>query len=139
MWVGLCIWRFRRGSGTKWATYEAIYAILQALSWIIFVAIVGHEKKFRATIHPKSLCLWWIMHFILNVMFLVSVSFRFISGVYGADISVCKDDLFALITLPANGLLLVIAIAKATGITVDGERGKQFEGTASRRRNNWGW
>ncbi|XP_057868476.1 ABC transporter C family member 14 [Cryptomeria japonica] len=126
--IGLCIWRFRRGLGTKWATYEAIYTVLQTLSWIIFAAIVGHEKKFRATVHPKSLRLWWVICFILNVMFLVSAIFRFMSGIYSADISIREDDLFSLIVFPANGFLLVIAITKATGITIVEEReGKKLE------------
>lgn len=117
--VALCIWRFGRlGLRTKWAILEVIYTLVQALSWIVFGAIVGHEKKFKATAHPKSLCLWWLMNFILNTLFLISAIIRFTSTTPNPYSILPLDDLFALITFPASGFLLALALKGTTGITI---------------------
>uniref|UniRef100_A0A0C9S8B2 TSA: Wollemia nobilis Ref_Wollemi_Transcript_11795_5173 transcribed RNA sequence n=1 Tax=Wollemia nobilis TaxID=56998 RepID=A0A0C9S8B2_9CONI len=116
--IGLCIWRFSRGLQSRWAVYESIYTVFQALSWTVFALVTGHEKKFRATEHPKSLRLWWVINFILNLLFLVSAGIRFVSGVSTPDISIPVDDIFVLITLPANGFLLALAVTRTTGIII---------------------
>lgn len=117
--IGLCIWRFGRlGLTTKWAVLEATYTLVQALSWILFGAIVGHEKKFKATAHPKSLRLWWLTNFILNALFLISAIIRFTSTTPNPDSILPLDDLFALIVFPASGFLLALALKETTGITI---------------------
>eukprot|EP01018_Ginkgo_biloba_P003571 Gb_36600 [translate_table: standard] len=116
--IGLSIWRFGKGLKTQWAIHEAIYSAVQTVSWIAFAATVGHEKKFKAAIHPKSLRLWWVMNFVLNTLFLISAIIRFLSSASNGDLNLQIDDIFSLIMFPANGFLLILALTGTTGITI---------------------
>eukprot|EP00252_Welwitschia_mirabilis_P009305 TRINITY_DN21798_c0_g1_i1.p1 TRINITY_DN21798_c0_g1~~TRINITY_DN21798_c0_g1_i1.p1 ORF type:complete len:1500 (-),score=211.88 TRINITY_DN21798_c0_g1_i1:321-4820(-) len=126
-YVGLCIWRFLVEGLVKkqWpAGEESAYTIIQTFSWFVFAAISGHEKRFRAQVHPKSLRFWWVMNFILSILLLTSAIVRFATKARDPLKSfLFIDDIFSTVTFPANVFLGALAVTGNTGISIEGEEG----------------
>lgn len=120
-----------RGSKTSWKTIEAVFRIAEAVTQIAVLAIVVHEKKFRAVNHPVSLRVYWVAHFVLVSLFSISAITRFISIHEGLDELVRTDDLFSLVSLPFSMFLGVIAFRGSSGIVVSTE---SDDGTDERTR-----
>lgn len=97
---------------------ELVYSITQAFAWTTFCAIVGHEKKNRATRHSSILRTWWIMTFLFSLLALYTGIARFIRH-DPHDIHLWIDGIQAISTFPVVVLLALIAMVGKTGIFVE--------------------
>ncbi|KAH7655033.1 Xenobiotic-transporting ATPase protein [Dioscorea alata] len=102
---------FVRSSEPGWFVIESLFLVLQFLSHLASAAVVAHEKRFRAAVHPLTLRLYWAASFILVVLFSISSIFRLAGGN-----PIQPDDYISLGILPFSLVLLVLAANGDTGV-----------------------
>ncbi|WOL15825.1 hypothetical protein Cni_G24606 [Canna indica] len=96
-----------------WRVAESVFLSLQFLSHAAAAALVGHEKRFRAAVHPMTLRLYWIATFLLSAAFSASAAIRFAGGA-----PIIVDDVSSFVALAASVPLVFLAISGSTGISV---------------------
>ena len=117
----ITLWRTCYAFGYGWQrvpAQELVYSITQAVAWTTFGAIVGHEKKNRATMHSSILRAWWIMTFLFSLLALYTGIARFIRH-DPHDIHLWIDGIQAISTFPVVVLLALVAGVGKTGIFVE--------------------
>lgn len=104
---------------SSWRQIEALFRLSQAIANIVVVALMVHEKKFKASKHPLSLRIYWIANFVLACFFAASAIVRFVTvGEEWLELSLRIDDIFSLVNLPLSVFFFVIAIKGSSGIHV---------------------
>lgn len=97
---------------------ELVYSISQALAWTVFGAIVGHEKKFKATTHSQPLRVWWVLMFFLSILALCTSIERYVRH-EPHNTHLWIDGIVSIGTFPVVLLLALVAVVGQTGIFVE--------------------
>ncbi|KAK7303787.1 hypothetical protein RJT34_14704 [Clitoria ternatea] len=101
----------------SWKPIEALFRLFQAVSCIVIVILMVHEKKFKALKHPVSLRIYWVANFVFAFLFAASAIVRLVI-VDELELSLRVDDFLSLGHLPLSLFLFVIAIKGSSGIQV---------------------
>ncbi|XP_039114192.1 ABC transporter C family member 4-like [Dioscorea cayenensis subsp. rotundata] len=109
--VVLVVAVFVLGSKPEWLLIESLFLVLQFLSHLAATAVVAHEKRFRVSVHPLTLRLYWFVSFIVCVLFSISSILRLAGGN-----PIKPDDYISLGILPFSLVLLVLAVNGDTGV-----------------------
>ncbi|XP_010259593.1 PREDICTED: ABC transporter C family member 4-like isoform X2 [Nelumbo nucifera] len=117
----LCILSFTGGIQSTWEMTEALFRLMQAITYIAITILIAHERRFQAVTHPMTLRIYWFVNFVVVCLFSVSAVIRLSSFMGTQDPELRMDDIFSLITLPISTILLLVAIRGSTGIIVTGE------------------
>ncbi|QCE06576.1 ABC transporter C family member 14-like [Vigna unguiculata] len=117
-----CILVFVSSTNQPWKQTDGLFWLLQAITQLVLVVLIVHEKRFEAVAHPLSLRIYWIANFIVVSLFTASGVIRLVSaGVEdGKHFSFMVDDTVSFISLPLSLFLLCVAVKGFTGI-VSGE------------------
>ncbi|KAL9318105.1 hypothetical protein ACSQ67_014622 [Phaseolus vulgaris] len=117
-----CILVFVSSTKEPWKQTDGLFWLLQAITQLVLVVLIIHEKRFEAVAHPLSLRIYWIANFIVVSLFTASGIIRLVSvGVEdGKHFSFMVDDTVSFISLPLSLFLLFVAVKGFTGI-VSGE------------------
>ncbi|KAJ0976274.1 hypothetical protein J5N97_018239 [Dioscorea zingiberensis] len=99
------------GAEPEWVLYETLFLALQLLSNLAAAAVVAHEKRFRAAVHPLSLRLYWCASFVLTALLAVSSILRLTGG----D-PILPNDYITLPILPLSLVLFYQALTGTTGV-----------------------
>ncbi|XP_076936304.1 ABC transporter C family member 14-like [Bidens hawaiensis] len=103
------------GDGTCW--------LIQAVSFIMIIILIIHEKKFQSLTHPVTLRVFWILNFVATAILASSSITRLFS-----DTSLSKyEDVVTSISLPFSCFFLVVAVNGSTGMTVKPEPEKSLD------------
>ncbi|TKY52529.1 ABC transporter C family member 4 [Spatholobus suberectus] len=113
-----CILVFTSSTKEPWKQVDGFFWLLQAVTQLVLVVLIIHEKKFEAVAHPLSLRIYWIANFIVVSLFTASGVIRLVSvGVEERKyFSFMVDDAVSFISLPLSLFLLCVAIKGSTGI-----------------------
>ncbi|CAL9765942.1 unnamed protein product [Musa acuminata subsp. burmannicoides] len=98
---------------SRWMVAESVFLLLQFLSQLAAAALVAHEKRFRAAVHPTTLRIYWIASFLLAALFAASAAVRFAGGA-----SIPVDDVASVVVLAVSVPLVFLAISGSTGVSV---------------------
>ncbi|CAK9185556.1 unnamed protein product [Ilex paraguariensis] len=114
----ICIIAFSQGVNSPWGIGESLFRLVQAITQVVILVLIAHEKKFGAISHPLSLRIYWVANFIVLCLFSAGAIFRLISN--GGDVNqyVKMDDIFFLATIPLSAFLFIVAIKGSSGISV---------------------
>ncbi|KAI3449493.1 hypothetical protein Pfo_006158 [Paulownia fortunei] len=116
----VCILAFARSAEFPWKTVDGLYWLFQAFTHAVIAVLIVHEKRFKATLHPLTLRIYWIVDFAILALFFGSGLVRLISfQETGSDLRL--DDIVSIIVFPLSILLLIAAIKGSTGIKLLGE------------------
>ncbi|KAE9611527.1 hypothetical protein Lal_00011930 [Lupinus albus] len=113
-----CILVFTSSTQETWKVVDGVFWLVQAITQVILVILIIHEKRFEAVAHPLSLRIYWIANFIIVALFSASGVIRFVS----VDVEETKhfsflvDDIASFISLPLSLFLLFVAVKGSTGI-----------------------
>ncbi|KAK1278178.1 ABC transporter C family member 4 [Acorus gramineus] len=117
--TALCLVSFTRKS--RFGLPESLFLLIQAVTHAAVAALVAHEKRFRASVHPVSLRLYWAANFIVTALFTASAIARLTSLAFADpewDPNLKADDVFSPFALVLSACLLFIAIRGRSGVTV---------------------
>jgi len=104
---------------SSWKQIEALFRLFQAITNIVIVILMIHEKKFKSSKHPLSLRIYWIANFVIATLFATSAIVRLITvGEEKLELSLRIDDIFSLVNLPLSVFFFVISIKGSSGIHV---------------------
>ncbi|KAL5097990.1 hypothetical protein RYX36_002317 [Vicia faba] len=110
---------FTQTNFASWKLIEALFRLFQAITNIVIVILMIHEKKFKSSKHPLSLRIYWIVNFVIATLFAISAIVRIVTvGESKLELSLRIDDIFSLINLPLSVFFFVIAIKGSSGIHV---------------------
>ncbi|RYR13167.1 hypothetical protein Ahy_B04g070294 isoform L [Arachis hypogaea] len=113
----LSILAFTQSNLASWRQIEALFRLAQAITNIVIVILMVHEKKFKAPKHPLSLRFYWIANFVAAFLFATSAIIRLVSVEESSlEANLRVDDVFSFINLAVSLFLLVIAIKGSSGI-----------------------
>lgn len=114
----IAIWRVAYAVRYGWRrvpAQELLFSLSQALAWTVFAAIVGHEKKIRATVHSKLLRIWWIVNCLLSLLTLYTNITCYVRN-DRRDVHLWIDGIGSIATFPVVVLLALVAVVGRTGI-----------------------
>lgn len=114
----VAIWRVVYAARYGWRrvpAQELFFSLSQALAWTVFAAIVGRQKRFRTTVHSKSLRIWWIVTFLLSLLTLYTSTTRYVRN-DRRDVHLWIDGIVSIATFPVVVLLALVAVVGRTGI-----------------------
>lgn len=111
-----CVLAFISSIEVQWKPINGLFWLLQALTQLVLVILIIHEKKFEAVVHPLSLRLYWIVNFLVISLFAASGVIRLVS------VTFIVDDVVSFISLPLSLFLLFIAVKGSTGIIKSSEQ-----------------
>ncbi|KAM7485084.1 hypothetical protein LguiA_001093 [Lonicera macranthoides] len=114
----LCVLAFTQGIELPWKLIEALFLLVQALTFAAISVLIVHEKKFQAIVHPMSLRIYLVANFVIATLFAGSAITRFVSFDDNLDPTMKMDDIFSLVNFPISGFLLVVAIRGSSGIAL---------------------
>ncbi|XP_072974881.1 ABC transporter C family member 14-like [Typha angustifolia] len=97
---------------SEWKLAECVFLALQFLAHLAAVALVAHEKRFRAAYHPVSLRLFWLAASLLTSLLSASAAVRLASGN-----PISPDDAVSLVFLGLTLPLLYLSATGSTGIS----------------------
>ncbi|KEH37259.1 multidrug resistance protein ABC transporter family protein [Medicago truncatula] len=104
---------------SSWKQIEALFRLFQAITNIVIVILMVHEKKFKSSKHPLSLRIYWIANFVIATLFAASAIVRLITvGEEKLELSLKIDDIFSLVNLPLSVFFFVISVKGSSGIHV---------------------
>ncbi|CAK9138989.1 unnamed protein product [Ilex paraguariensis] len=114
----ICILAFSQGVNSPWRIGESLFRLVQAITQVVILVLIAHEKKFGAIFHPLSLRIYWVANFIVLCLFSAGAIVRLISN--GGDMNqfVRMDDIFFLATIPLSAFLFIVAVKGSSGISV---------------------
>lgn len=102
-------------------TVDALSWLFQAVTYLVIVVLIAHEKKFQATVHPVALRAYWIVQFVVLTLYVCSSLTRLISfQESGSELRL--DDIGSLVVFPLSIVLLAAGIKGWTGIEVLGDQ-----------------
>ncbi|XP_017415330.2 ABC transporter C family member 4 isoform X1 [Vigna angularis] len=113
-----CILVFVSSTNEPWKHTDGLFWLFQALTQLVLIVLIVHEKRFEAVAHPLSLRIYWISNFIVVSLFTASGIIRLVSvGVEdGKYFSFMVVDTVSFISLPLSLFLLCVAVKGFTGI-----------------------
>ena len=115
----LSILAFTESNLASWIQIEALFRLAQAITNIVIVILMVHEKKFKASKHPLSLRIYWIANLVVACLFAASAIVRLVTFDEGRlEANLRVDDVFSLVNLPLSLFLFVIAMKGSSGIHV---------------------
>ncbi|KAJ7955107.1 ABC transporter [Quillaja saponaria] len=96
-----------------------MFRLAQAITHIVIVILLTHEKKFEAATHPLSLRIYWVVNFVIIGFFAASAITRLVSSNEShLEPSLRMDDIFSLVNLPLSIFLLIVALQGASGLSL---------------------
>ncbi|KAJ0955316.1 putative ABC-type xenobiotic transporter [Helianthus annuus] len=104
----------------QWKLIDGICWLFQALSFLVIMVLIIHEKRFKAVTHPLSLRVFWVVNFIVIALLASSGIVRLVSGA-GDDPPFKSDDIISLVSIPFSVFLVIVSITGSTGILVTSE------------------
>ncbi|OIW12714.1 hypothetical protein TanjilG_24647 [Lupinus angustifolius] len=107
---------FTSSTQVTWKVIDGVFWLVQAITQVILVILIIHEKRFEAVAHPLSLRIYWIANFIIVALFSASGVIRFVSVEETKHFSFLVDDIASFISLPLSLFLLFVAVKGSTGI-----------------------
>ncbi|KAF5202715.1 ABC transporter ATP-binding protein/permease VMR1 [Thalictrum thalictroides] len=125
--VVLCVIAFTKASQSSWELKEALFRLVQAVTYSTIAILIAHEKKFQAVEHPMTLRIYWAVNFVIVALFCVSSVIRLSSIKENQDLELKIDDIFSLVNIPISVILLFVAVRGSTGIIVIRECESGFE------------
>ncbi|XP_047308451.1 ABC transporter C family member 14-like [Impatiens glandulifera] len=90
---------------------NGFFWILQALTHLVILVLIAHQKRFRSLNHPLSIRVFWVSNFVVVSLFTVSGIIRLVSS----D-NLFPDDVVSFISFPLSITLLAVAVNGSTGI-----------------------
>ncbi|KAL5561473.1 hypothetical protein UlMin_031220 [Ulmus minor] len=118
---------FTTSAQSPWNVVDGIFWLVLALTHVIIVVLIAHEKRFEAVAHPLSLRIYWTVNFIVISLFVASGIIRLISVEGSQEANLRLDDIVSIISFPLSIVLLVVAIRGSTGITASRELEPEIE------------
>ncbi|KAK4482186.1 hypothetical protein RD792_009327, partial [Penstemon davidsonii] len=115
--IVLCVLAFAKSGEFSWKFKDGLYWLIQAITHAVIAILVVHEKRFKATTHPLSLRLYWILDCVVLALFFVSGLVRLISF-QETGFKLKFDDIGSIIMFPLSIFLLLIGVKGSTGIKV---------------------
>ncbi|PIN11315.1 Multidrug resistance-associated protein/mitoxantrone resistance protein, ABC superfamily [Handroanthus impetiginosus] len=116
----LCILAFVKSVEFPWKTVDGLYWLFQAITHVVIAVLIAHERRFKATKHPLTLRIYWIVEFVVLALFFASGLIRLIS--FQETGSIFRlDDIGLIIMFLLSVILVVAAIKGSTGIEVLGD------------------
>lgn len=130
-----CILVFKEASQPPNLTlFDALFWLLQAVTNVVLVVLIIHEKRFQTVYHPTSLRVYWISEFILISLFTASGVIRFVEAKGVNFLQV--DDTVSFISFPLSLLLLFVGIQGFTGIRTTTQESEETEPLVNGKTNN---
>ncbi|CAI9118817.1 OLC1v1020436C1 [Oldenlandia corymbosa var. corymbosa] len=117
-YIGISILAFTRGIRSAWNFAEALFRLFQALSHLVVLILIAHEKKFRAVYHPMVIRTYWVMSLVIVALFSGAGVARLISAGDNIDQDLRIDDIISLVSLPLYVFLFIVAIQGSSGISI---------------------
>ncbi|KAH6831928.1 multidrug resistance-associated protein 4 [Perilla frutescens var. hirtella] len=116
-YAAVSILAFSRGLGSEWNVIEVSFKLLQAMTNVVFLVVIAHERKFGAVSHPLPLRVYWGCSSVLVCLFSATAVIRLVSSYENVDQDMEVDDFFSLASFPLYIFLFVVAIKGSTGIS----------------------
>nr|QWN59132.1 ATP-binding cassette C transporter [Rehmannia glutinosa] len=111
----VCVLVFAKSGEFPWKTVDVLFWLFQAITHAVIAVLIAHERRFKATKHPLTLRIYWIVEFVVLALFFASGVVRLISfQETGSDLR--SDDVVSIVVFPLSIVLLVAAIKGSTGI-----------------------
>ncbi|KAG9140525.1 hypothetical protein Leryth_022142 [Lithospermum erythrorhizon] len=110
----------------EWKLVDGLFWLLEVITNVVIILLIGHEKRFRATAHPLFLRVYWIISFVLAALFFASGLVRISSS--QTVLGLWWEDLYSLIFLPISAFFLVVAIKGSTGVVLVRESEPELDG-----------
>ncbi|OIW21630.1 hypothetical protein TanjilG_06788 [Lupinus angustifolius] len=116
----LSIFAFTQSNLASWIKIEALFRLAQAITNIVIVILLVHEKKFKASKHPLSLTIYWIANFVITLLFAASAVVRLVTVDEKSrlELNLRVDDVFSLVNLPLSVFLFIVAMKGSSGIHI---------------------
>lgn len=109
------------GVRSEWNVVEVSFGLLQAMTNVVVLVVIAHERKFGAVSHPLPLRLYWGCSFVLVSLFSATALIRLVSSYENVDRDLEVDDIFSLVSFPLYSFLLIVSIKGSTGMTMEVE------------------
>ncbi|ERN02231.1 hypothetical protein AMTRI_Chr02g265240 [Amborella trichopoda] len=100
----------------SWKFKQGALCLFLSISYLVFSIVIAHEKRFRATVHPLLIRLWWGLSFLLSILLSISGIIRFSSKNLDHSPELWLGDILTFISLLVNAFLFLVAIKGSTGI-----------------------
>ncbi|XP_027165594.1 ABC transporter C family member 4-like [Coffea eugenioides] len=118
-YIAICILAFTRGVQSPWNLAEAFFLLFQAVSHVVILVLVAHEKRFGAVTHPMVIRAYWAVSLIVVALFSATAITRMVTVVgENLDQEMRIDDIYSLVSLPFYVFLFIVAIRGSSGLTV---------------------
>ncbi|XP_071720884.1 ABC transporter C family member 4-like isoform X1 [Rutidosis leptorrhynchoides] len=117
---------FTQNTQMPWKLIDGICWLIQALSFVVIIVLIIHEKRFKAVTHPLSLRVFGVVNFIVVALFAYSSIVRLVSDI-GNKIFLKSDDIISLTSLPFSVFLLIVSVTGSNGIILTTESESQNE------------
>lgn len=111
----LCILTFGNNTQSLWKRVDMFFWLIQAITHVVIIILIVHERKFHAVNHLLSLRVFWVANFIAIALFASSGIIRLVS-IDKNDPLLKLDDIVSVVSLPLSILLLVVSVNGSTGI-----------------------
>ncbi|KAI3469383.1 hypothetical protein Pfo_026046 [Paulownia fortunei] len=117
----LSILAFSQGVKSQWNLVEVLFKVFQAVTNVVLLVLMTHEKKFGAVSHPLPLRMYWAMNFVLVCLFTAAALTRLVSSSANVDPNLKVDDIFSLASFPLYIFLFIVAVKGSSGISLNVE------------------
>ncbi|CAJ1877943.1 unnamed protein product [Sphenostylis stenocarpa] len=112
---------FRSSSKVPWKQVDDAFWLVQAITHVVLVVLIIHEKIFEAVTHPLTVRVYWIVNFFVTSLFTVSAVMRLVTVYVSERNDFIVDDVVFFISLPLSLILLFAAVKGTTGIVLSTE------------------
>lgn len=109
----LTILALDQGINFGWNLVEFLFYLFQAITNVVILVLLIHEKKYGAVSHRFPLRMYWVLSFVLVCLSSASALTRLVSI---NDQILRVDDVFSLMSLPLYLFLFIVSIRGSTGI-----------------------
>ncbi|KAK6161162.1 hypothetical protein DH2020_004543 [Rehmannia glutinosa] len=104
---------------SQWNLVEILFKLLQAMTNVVILVLITHEKKFGAVSHPLPLRIYWMMSFSVVSLFTATAITRLVSNSENADPDITMDDIFSVSSFPLYMFLFITAVRNSSGISLN--------------------
>lgn len=97
----------------SWKTLNGLYWVIQGVTHVVIALLIAHQKKFKSTVHPWSLRLYWTAEFVILALFFTSSVVRLMSY---PDTALRSDDIGLIILFILSIVPFITALRGSTGV-----------------------
>ncbi|KAA0044372.1 ABC transporter C family member 14-like [Cucumis melo var. makuwa] len=124
----ISILTFSSSVQSTWRIVNGAFWLVQALTHAVIAILIIHEKRFKASKHPLTLRIYWVINFVIISLFMASAIMRLASTGATDELNLTLDDIISIASFPLSVVLLFVAIKGSTGVLVAVATKEEFDG-----------